>query len=191
MKKTVCAGIGGKSFTMDEDAYQRLDAYLKSFQKQANMGFQSKEVMDEVESRISDLFDDALSSSHQEVVNIGMVNSVIAKIGMPDGNPVDENSFGCSGNAEEKIGKPVKRFYRDMESKAIGGVCSGLAAYFDIDVTIVRIITVAALFCGTAGFWLYVIFWIVAPPARTAIQKCEMRGIPATAENIRKYSSTK
>jgi len=180
MKKVVNVGIGGRSFTMDEDAYLKLDAYLKSFQKQTNMGFQSMEVMDEVESRIADLFDETLSPSHLEVVSIGMVNSVIAKIGMPDGSPVDD-----------KEEKPIKRFHRDVENKAIGGVCSGLAAYFDIDVTIVRIIAVAAMFCGTAGFWLYIIFWIVAPSARTAVQKCEMRGIPATVENISKYSSTK
>jgi hypothetical protein len=47
------------------------------------------------------------------------------------------------------------------------------------------------LFMGGIGFWAYVIFWIIAPAAYTAAQKCEMRGIPVTAENLRKFSMNK
>ena len=69
----------------------------------------------------------------------------------------------------------------------LGGVCSGLALYLDIDVVVVRVLFLIALICGTAGFWIYVIIWIVAPEARTAAEKCEMRGLPVTAENMRRF----
>lgn len=69
----------------------------------------------------------------------------------------------------------------------IGGVCSGLAAYFDIDTVLMRVIAVVALFLGSAGFWIYVILWIAVPKARTASEKLEMRGLPVTAENLRRY----
>jgi len=188
MKKVINAGIGGKSFTIDEDAYQKLDAYLNSFKKQTNMGIQSKEVMDEVENRIADLFSEALSEAHQDVVNLNMVENVISQIGMPDGST---NFSSEEHSTYGQYDRPQKRLYRDPDSKIIGGVCSGLAAYFDIDIVIVRILAVVALFCGSAGFWAYIIFWIVAPLARTATEKCEMRGIPATAENIRRFSNRK
>jgi hypothetical protein len=55
----------------------------------------------------------------------------------------------------------------------------------------VRILFLIALICGSAGFWIYVIVWIAAPVANTAAEKCELRGIPATAENIRKFTECK
>ena len=84
----------------------------------------------------------------------------------------------------------TKKFYRDPDNKTIGGVCSGLAAYLDIDVTLIRIIFLVALICGSLGFWVYVIFWIVAPMAKSASDKCEMRGLPITAENLKRFSSS-
>jgi hypothetical protein len=41
-----------------------------------------------------------------------------------------------------------------------------------------------ALLAGTSGFWIYLVLWIAIPKAVTPAQQCEMRGIPATAENM-------
>ena len=82
----------------------------------------------------------------------------------------------------------VRKFYRDREGKKIAGVCSGLALYLNIDVTILRIIFLVAFIFGSAGFWVYLVLWIIAPEARTAAEKCELRGIPPTAANIRRFS---
>ena len=58
----------------------------------------------------------------------------------------------------------MKKFNLDIRNKRIAGVCAGLANYFDIDVTLVRILFVAALFLGfSLGFWVYLILWIIAP----------------------------
>ena len=56
-----------------------------------------------------------------------------------------------------------KRLQRDTQNKVIGGVCAGLANYFDIDVALVRVLFAFALLAFSAGFWLYVILWIVLP----------------------------
>ena len=84
-----------------------------------------------------------------------------------------------------------KKLYRSKTDKKVAGVCGGLAKYLNIDVTLVRIIFLIALICGSAGFWIYLVLWIVAPEARTAAEKCELRGIPATAENIRRFTENK
>lgn len=58
-----------------------------------------------------------------------------------------------------------KKLQRDMQNKVIGGVCAGLANYFNIDVAIVRVLFTLALLCFSTGFWLYLILWIVMPAA--------------------------
>ena len=57
----------------------------------------------------------------------------------------------------------TRKLYRNRKDRMIWGVCGGLAKYFNIDPTIVRIIAVASLFVGTLGFWIYIIMAIVVP----------------------------
>lgn len=71
--------------------------------------------------------------------------------------------------------KPYRRLYRDVDSRIIGGVCSGLAHYFRIDVVIIRILFIIILFGMGAGLLGYILLWIVAPPAETEKQKLEMK----------------
>jgi len=56
-----------------------------------------------------------------------------------------------------------KRLYRSRSDRMIWGVCGGLAKYFDMDPTIVRVITVLSIFFGSLGIWAYVILAIVVP----------------------------
>ena len=119
-----------------------------------------------------------------------MAEKVIAELGMPDGSAEYTNTESAPGSAPE-MPKGPRRLYRDMDNKTIAGVCSGLSYYFDIDVTIFRILMLVAFICGSAGFWIYVILWIAVPKAVTPAQKCEMRGIPATAENMSKFATSK
>ena len=185
MKKTINAGISSRNFVMDEDAYERLASYLDSFRDHINIG-DKKEVMEELESRIAELFELELTGSHA-VVSIELVNKVIAQLGMPDGSEPAQDSPKMSGDERKKA---KKKLYRDPDDKVIGGVCSGLAAYFDTDVVIIRIVFVALLICASAGGWAYIIFWIAVPKAHTAAQKCEMRGLPLTAENLASFTTT-
>lgn len=56
-----------------------------------------------------------------------------------------------------------KKLYRSNKDKMLGGVAGGLAEYFEIDPTLVRIIFVVSLFAGGAGVLAYIILWIVVP----------------------------
>lgn len=82
----------------------------------------------------------------------------------------------------------VKKLYRDSDNKKIAGVCSGVAIYFGLDVTVLRIIFLIAALFGCAGLWVYLIIWLIAPETKTPIEKCELRGWPTTEENLRKFS---
>ena len=119
----------------------------------------------------------------REVVNLKMVEEIIGQVGYPEGYKEVNNTNN------ENMSAP-KRLFRDPDDKKIGGVCSGLALFLGIDVVFIRIIFLIALLFVGGGFWAYVIFWIVAPEARTAVEKCEMRGLPPTAENIRRFTNS-
>lgn len=55
------------------------------------------------------------------------------------------------------------KLYRSRTDRKLWGVCGGLAKYFNMDPTIVRVIAVASLFVGTLGFWIYLIMAMVVP----------------------------
>ena len=83
-----------------------------------------------------------------------------------------------------------KILYRSRRNRVIAGVCAGLADYFNIDISLMRVLFFVALLCGSFGFWLYIIIWIVAPKALTPAQKCELRGIEANAENMARFTDS-
>lgn len=180
-------GLGGRNFTIDEDAYNRLDAYLKAYG--ATLQTDREEVMEEVEMRIADLFREKLAG--REVVNLAMVDEVAKQLGLPDAANAEKGQYASEdGYNDGAYGHAAHKFYRDTDDRKIGGVCSGIAAYFDVDVVLIRIILLILLFCGTLGLWFYLICCIVAPSAYTASEKCQLRGIPCTAENLRKFTTT-
>ena len=186
MKKTINAGIGKRSFVIDEDAYARLDTFLNHFRSRVNVA-DKKEVMEDLEERIAELFS-AETSNGATVVDLALVNKVIAEIGMPDGT--DEfASANAASSASASEPKAAKKLFRNPDDKVLGGVCSGLAAYFDTDTVLIRVLFVALLICGTAGFGAYLIVWIVTPVAKTPTDRCVMRGLAPTMENLSKYSN--
>ena len=168
MKRVTNACVGGRNFTLNDDAYNRLDAYLRNFKAKLTVPESQKaEVMDDIESRISDLFFQEVGETSR-VVTLEMVEKVVSTLGMPDGSP--ETGYAYSQAFAED--KAPRKLYRDMDNKGVAGVCS------------IRIIMLVALIAGTSGFWIYLVLWIAVPKAVTPAQQCEMRGIPATAENM-------
>ena len=187
MKKTISAAIGSTNFIIDEDAYARLDAYLSAFRAHLSASPDNGEVMNDLENRIAELLSASVKGEGR-AVNIDMIEDVIGRIGMPDGSPYTE---GGQQNAGRAAGDPAThKFYRDMDHRSLGGVCSGIAAYFNIDVTLLRVLFVILLLCGSCGFWIYMVLWIIAPKANTPTEKCQLRGLEPTYENLSKFTTT-
>ena len=193
MKKTINVAIGGCSFTIDEDAYNTLNDYLERFKAALDSTSSSTQVIDELEIRIADMLKGKLGG--RQVVDLAMTQDVIGRLGYPEGyreaddqtgrQEAPKDEYHYSGTDGEK---PVRKLFRDPDGKRIAGVCSGIALFLGVDVTLIRVIFLVAFICGSAGFWIYLVIWIAAPEARTAAEKCELRGIPATAENIRRFT---
>ncbi|MBG0786495.1 MAG: PspC domain-containing protein [Anaerolineaceae bacterium] len=56
-----------------------------------------------------------------------------------------------------------KRLYRNTDQGKIGGVCAGLADYLNADPTLIRLLFVLLALSGTAGFWIYLVMWVIVP----------------------------
>ncbi len=194
MKKTVNVAIGGCSFTIDDDAYNALDEYLERFKAAIERTGGSISVSDEIEVRIADLLKGKLGG--RQVVDLAMAREVIGQLGYPEGySDADDQGHGAPKEEYHYSGtdgeRPARKLFRNPDDKRIAGVCSGIALFLGVDVVLVRVIFLVALICGSAGFWIYLVIWIAAPEARTAAEKCELRGIPVNAENIRRFTPEK
>lgn len=90
--------------------------------------------------------------------------------------------FPLSYELEEE--EKLKKMYRDPDNKVVGGVCGGISAYFGIDVVVVRLLFVIAIFFAGTGIILYIILWLILPEAITLTDKMKMKGEPVTLSNI-------
>ena len=164
MKKTLNVNIGGLAFTIDEDAYRTLDQYLEDVRSRLE-GNDPNEVMSDIESRIAELFSEQITHRSQ-VVSIEIARHAIGVIGRPDTfgerkSAPDGHSAFTNRETPPPYHEP-KRLYRSKHDRIIGGVCGGIARYFDVDVTLVRVLF-AVLFFTSVSLWIYIILWIVIP----------------------------
>jgi phage shock protein PspC (stress-responsive transcriptional regulator) len=193
MKKTYSVNIAGRLFNIDEDAYFMLEDYLRRIEFGYANSAEGKEIKTDVEGRLSELFDSYKSSSTL-IITIEDVRRATDIIGKPEDLGASRNAqYQYQGNQtknETFTGKTTyaKRLYRDPDNRRIGGVCSGLAHYFDIDPVLLRILFLVFFFIGGFGFITYIIMWIALPKAKTPIQKIEMRGWAPTADNYKRFS---
>lgn len=185
MKKTIIINISGIIFNIDEDAYDKLQVYLDTLKRYFGNKPESSEIVEDIEGRIAELFQPRVSDTKQSI-NIEDVSEIISILGKPEdiAGAGDENYEADKEPVYESTSKPTRRLYRDQDNAHIGGVCSGLGAYFNVDAIIFRIIFIALIFAGGVSFIIYPILWIVVPKAMTAAQKLEMKGENVTVSNI-------
>ncbi len=88
------------------------------------------------------------------------------------------------GSREIQEDKKLKKLFRSSDDRVLAGVSSGLAAYFAVDVTIIRIIFILTTFFFFTGAIAYLILWIITPEAKSITDKVEMQGNPVTLSNI-------
>jgi phage shock protein PspC (stress-responsive transcriptional regulator) len=77
-----------------------------------------------------------------------------------------------------------KKMFRDPETKALAGVSGGIAAYFGIDIVVVRVLFIVFTLAGGLGLLVYVVLWIILPEAHSITDRMQMQGEPVTLSNI-------
>lgn len=222
MKNVKKCSLSGIAFTMDTDAYETLNAYMDSLRASCGKGADGDEIVADIEARIAELI--LNTHSTEQVVERPLVENIIRQMGRPEDisseseNPSEsspteqsaepstdeEPSDSAAGGPKEP--RIPRRLYRDMGSAKLGGVCAGLARYFNTDPVWMRLIFLLPLllmpmsgigrFVGVfLGAWLfnvfvmfvlaYMVMWFAVPAARSARQKLEMNGERITAQSIK------
>lgn len=189
MKKTFTINISGSIFHIDDDAFEKLQKYLHMLNKHFGPAIEGQEILQDIEARIAELFLEK-TGNKVEVITDFMVDEVIARMGKPEDfmeQEEDSEKAQPEATSPEEEPKIRRRLYRDGDNRVLGGVCSGMAAYFNMDMVIMRVIFFLLFFLiGPFNILLYLILWIVVPKAKTTAQRLEMRGKEATISNIEK-----
>lgn len=185
MNKTVTINISGIIFHIDEDAYDKLSKYLNTIKGYFNGNESGNEIIADIEARIAELLQ-AKVSQFKQVVLMTDVDDVINALGKPEefGIENDEKSSSKESTSQTYSEPIKKRLFRDPDEKAIGGVCSGVAHYFDVDVVWIRLATFLLIFFGGVSLWVYIILWIVIPEAKTTSDRLSMKGERINIDNI-------
>ena len=268
MKRNISINISGIIFHVEEDGYELLRSYLDSITRYFSNYEDSKEITDDIESRIAEIFLKKLSTSKQ-VITQDDVEAVVATMGSVEdfaaqdygdeedyigGKPQPGSAiFGEEPEEQRRLyrdiqrkilggvaagvahyfrtdplwvrlllilflfadafttlgvlstitlityivfwivvpGRPdleqnekIKKLFRNPDDKVLGGVASGLSAYFGIDPTVIRLLFVLTIFFGGAGLIIYIVLWLITPQAKTLTDKMQMKGEPVTLTNI-------
>lgn len=181
MKKTININLNGINFILDEDAFKDLDNYLGDIRKHFKGKNGGDEIISDIEARLAELLKEKLNGE-KEVINIEDISSIKKQFGSPSDfeESSDEDTVYTARPQSRR-----KRLYRDPFNRIIGGVCSGLGAYFHTDPTWVRILFVAAIFVGVSPV-IYLILWVIMPAAHSVNERLEMKGEPLNFSNIEK-----
>jgi len=170
--------LGRQAFTISVTAYHTLKAYLKEIEAQVH----DTEVIDEVELRMAEILGER-GISGEKVILPEDVDYLKQQLG----NPADFSEDEDTASDRPAVDPAPKRLFRDTENAMIAGVSSGLAKYFGLDVVLVRIIfAVLAIFGGGVGILIYVVLWLIVPPATTSSEKLQMQGKSVTIESLKK-----
>jgi phage shock protein PspC (stress-responsive transcriptional regulator)/gas vesicle protein len=178
--------LGRIAYEIDVDAKKELEKYIAAIKK--SLG--DAEIMDDIESRMTEILADR-GVDRDGVITSGDIAAMRAQLGEPCDFADDDaaasedwrDDLSARGGGEPRT---YRKYYRDTDNAMLGGVAAGLAAYTGWDLTLIRVAFVIAgiLSIGWAAL-AYVVIWIVAPAARTASERLEMRGEPVTLESLK------
>ena len=184
MKKNISINISGIIFHIEEDGYETLKKYLDSINKYFSTFEDISEILADIESRIAEIFLSKLNEEKQ-VITSEDVNALVATMGSvsdfkaaeeqePAAEAPSESStsgekasfnFGETGSSEQanRPFNPSRPLMRDQKRKMLGGVCSGLGNYFNIDPLWIRLLFALLFFAYGITLFAYIIMWIVVP----------------------------
>lgn len=211
MNEVKKCSIGGISFTLEQNAYDALSTYIDTLKAAYQDDPDGEEILADIEARIAELI--LSTQSAEGVVARPLIDNIIKQLGTPSEIDDEKAEQSAPRNAEhtDLNGNPriPRRLYRDLANSKLGGVCAGLAKYFDVDPTWVRLAMFSPLIFSLVGqlnimnwyfiykisslmgnlFGLlvigYIIMWFSVPAASSARQKLEQQGERVTAQGIK------
>lgn len=171
MKKIININLSGRVIPIEDSAYEKLQGYIESLRRYFSHEEGRDEIINDIESRIAELMNEKVRKGAACVTDAD-INEIIASMGRPEdfdaADTVDSTEPSPKAQQQQQYSRAEtrakKRLYRDSSDKFIGGVCSGIAAYLNVDPAIVRILFAIITFGGFGlGFLAYILLWIILP----------------------------
>ncbi len=171
MKKIITINLSGRVLQIEEPAYEQLQQYIASLRSYFSKEESREEIINDIEGRIAEQFY-GLIQQGAACITEAHLTAIIAAMGKPEelaDAEILETSSTQEGNSSFKQTgfKPTtlkREFYRDANSKVLGGVAGGIANFIGIDPVIIRVLFVLL---GFSSFGLvalgYILLWILVP----------------------------
>lgn len=180
MNKIININLAGRLIPIDELAYEQLKAYIEWLRNFFGREPGGDEIVHDMEDRIGELFQDKLKKGaacilqpdvQQMITIMGSPEQILSEAGE------DANTQAPPKTEQQKsyTGSDEKRFSRSGKDQVVGGVCAGIANYFNIDPVLVRIAFVLITLAWGSGLLIYIILWAVLPVANEEVSKLRRR----------------
>lgn len=185
MKETTRIHIAKTSYDIEIAAKKELEKYIGVLEAYA----EDSELLNDIEIRITELLGER-NVEPNGVITSDDVKAVRTQLGEPE--EFMDNGDIAIGTDTKLSSNPTRKLYRNVDGAIFGGVLSGIAYFFGINPLWTRLIFIVLLLL-TAFMpmaLIYVILWVVVPPARTAAEKLQMSGKPVTLAQIRELNES-
>ncbi len=190
MQKVVNISLNGIAYQLEEPGYNLLHAYLERAESRLKDSPDRAEVMADLEQAVGEKCR-AVLGPHKTVVNTSEVEKIIEEMGPVESADEKEKSAGAAGDAAAGASPqfagpaPRKRLFQIREGAMWAGVCNGIAAYLNVDVTWVRIAFVLlTIFSSGVWFLVYLVLMFVVPTANTPEDRAAAFGMPFNTEEL-------
>lgn len=178
MNKVTTINLSGNAYQLEEAGYDHLKKYLDQARKNLADDPDKDEIIADFERAIAEKCDGYLHA-RKTVISEAEIQKIIDEMG-----PVESAEEVEHEQHDEQQTRP-KRLYALRDGALIGGVANGLAAYLNIDVTIVRVLWVIFAFVSSGfAILIYLLLMLILPVAETPEQKAELRGENFTAQDV-------
>jgi phage shock protein PspC (stress-responsive transcriptional regulator) len=208
MRKVTLASLAGNAYQLEEGAHDKISAYLERARGALAGNPDRAEILADLEQAIADKCDSFLGK-HKNVISADEAAQILREMGpvLGTGAAPDEaagswrQGHGGATAAEDHwsdgatypAGMPPrrKRLMRLPAEGMIGGVCAGIAAYFDLDVVWIRLAFVLLTIFTGIWFFVWLAMLIVMPAARTPEQMASARGEALSAREVMEMAKKK
>jgi phage shock protein PspC (stress-responsive transcriptional regulator) len=189
MQKVVSISLNGIAYQLEEPGYNQLRSYLERAEARLKESPDRSEVMADLEQAIGEKCA-RLLGAHKTVVNAAEIERIIEEMGPVQSAEESEaeaqgDAAGGASTRSAFAGQPRKRLYNIREGAMWAGVCNGIAAYINVDVTWVRIaFALITLFTWGGMILVYILMAFIVPTANTAEDRAAAFGMPFSTEEL-------
>lgn len=198
MRTVNSISLNGNAWQIESEGYAALAAYLKSAETRLASDPDRVEILADLEQAIADKLARHVGA-HKNVVSAEEIAQALKEMGpvetdeaaqaqstaRPDSTATGAADSAAPGHAAPQGGSAGRHLFQIREGGILSGVCNGLAAYFGVDVNLVRVgFVVFAVLTGGIGGAVYLVMMIVVPVAVTAEQMAAAHGKPFNAEEL-------